>query len=98
MVSGVACVVPELIQSVYNTTDGQGAAQFRLAAGLLDEFIAQIDIFPTPWGLKWIPEARGILHASFAQPVSSRRTTQSADLMEWFQGWQASLPVNLAAK
>jgi 4-hydroxy-tetrahydrodipicolinate synthase len=98
VVSGVACVLPELIQSVYNATDGQGSAQFRLAVGLLDEFIAQIDIFPTPWGLKWIAEARGILHASFAQPVSSRRTTQSADLMDWFQGWQASLPVNLAAK
>ena len=98
VVSGVACVLPELIQSVYNGVDGQGASQLHLAANLLEQFIAQIDVFPTPWGLKWIAEARGILRARFAQPVSASRARQSADLMDWFQDWQASLPVSFAAK
>jgi len=91
VVSGVACVLPELIQSVYSDQAGP-------AAGLLDEFIAQIDVFPTPWGLKWIAEARGILKASFAQPVSARRNSQSASLMSWFQQWQASVQSDLATK
>jgi 4-hydroxy-tetrahydrodipicolinate synthase len=91
VVSGVACVLPELIQSVYSD---QHSAQVRL----LDEFIAQIDVFPTPWGLKWIAEARGILEASFAQPVSPRRSSQSSRLKSWFQEWQALLPSHMAAK
>ena len=95
VVSGVACVAPELIQAVYASKDPK---QFRLAAGLLDEFITQLDVFPTPWGLKWIAEARGVLQASFAQPVSSRRRTQSAEVIQWFQNWQASLPAIFKAK
>ena len=91
VVSGVACVLPELIQSVY-------ADQHSAQARLLDEFIAQIDVFPTPWGLKWIAEARGILQASFAQPVSARRSSQSARLISWFQEWHGSMPSHLAAK
>lgn len=91
VVSGVACVLPELIQSVYSDQAGRNIS-------LLDEFIAQIDVFPNPWGLKWIAEARGILQASFAQPVSARRRLQSASLMSWFRDWQAALPSHLAAK
>jgi 4-hydroxy-tetrahydrodipicolinate synthase len=91
VVSGVACVLPELIQTVFSD---QHPAQVRL----LDEFIAQIDVFPTPWGLKWIAEARGILEASFAQPVSPRRSSQSSRLKSWFQEWQVLLPSHMAAK
>jgi 4-hydroxy-tetrahydrodipicolinate synthase len=91
VVSGVACVLPELIQSVYSD---QRCDQVRL----LDEFIARIDVFPTPWALKWIAEARGILQASFAQPVSLRRSSQCASLKSWFQDWQASIPSHLATK
>jgi 4-hydroxy-tetrahydrodipicolinate synthase len=91
VVSGVACVLPELIQSVYSD---QRCDQVRL----LDEFIARIDVFPTPWALKWIAEARGILQASFAQPVSPGRSSQSASLKSWFQDWQASIPSHLATK
>jgi 4-hydroxy-tetrahydrodipicolinate synthase len=98
VVSGVACVLPELIQSLYNGVDDQGPAQFHLAARLLDEFIVRIDTFPTPWGLKWIAEARGILRASFAQPVSTRRKMQSAELIGWFRNWQASLPVRIGVQ
>lgn len=100
VVSGVACVLPELIQSVYQSgrvVDVQGFAPFCCATDLLDEFIARIDAFPTPWGLKWIAEAREILPATFAQPLSAQRTMQGTELVAWFQGWRNSLPADLIA-
>jgi len=30
-----------------------------------DELIAQLSAFPTPWGLKWIAQARGIVQATW---------------------------------
>lgn len=98
VVSGVSCVLPELIQAVYSATRDQSSAHARHAAVLLHEFIAQIDVFPTPWGLKLIAEARGILEASFAQPLSTRRTSQSARLTSWFAEWHSSISNPLATR
>lgn len=87
VVSGVACAVPEIIQSVYGEPD------FSDAARLLDEFIAQLSGAPTPWGLKWMAEARGIAPATFSQPVSAARSRQGKEMAGWMKNW---LPVALA--
>ena len=92
VVSGVACVAPELIQSIYSAAASHDSAQFRHASDLLNEFIARIDALPTPWGLKWIAEARGILQATFAQQTTAHRISQGTDLMAWFHSWQSALP------
>ncbi len=47
--------------------------------------IARLGAFPTPWGLKWAAEARGILPAAFAQPVSSERIEQARIFQRWFR-------------
>ena len=51
------------------------------------EFIKQLNVFPTPWGLKIIAECRGITPASFSQPLSARRLKQSQTLTKWFHQW-----------
>ncbi len=88
VVSGVACAFPEGILALYAHTENTKSAEFRHAAALLDEFIAQLDPFPTPWGLKWILESRGVYTATFAQPVTGHRVAQAAAMAEWFAAWQ----------
>lgn len=88
VVSGVACAVPEIIQAAYSEPD------FAEAARLLDEFIEQITGAPTPWGLKWMAEARGIAPATFSQPVTATRIKQGQEMTAWLKDW---LPAALAA-
>ncbi len=61
VISGVACVAPELILACMKSE--AGAAELAL-----DELIAQLRDFPTPWGLKLSAQARSIFHGfvSFA--------------------------------
>ena len=63
VVSGVACAVPEMIQALYAEGLRTDSAEFANTSRLLDEFIEQLAVAPTPWGLKWMVEARGIVPA-----------------------------------
>lgn len=88
VVSGVACAFPEVILALYAQADTVGSADFEKASTLLVEFIEQLDLFPTPWGLKWIVEARGICKATFALPVTEHRLAQAEAMAKWFAEWQ----------
>jgi len=87
VVSGVACALPEVIQSLYGEAGRTDSAEFARASGLLDEAIVQLNDFPTPWGLKWMVEARGLGTARFAMPVTAHRREQAKRMMEWLRGW-----------
>jgi 4-hydroxy-tetrahydrodipicolinate synthase len=87
VISGVAGAVPELILALYNREEQDGCIEFAQATQALDELIAQLGGFPTPWGLKWIAQARGILQATFPFPVSPARMAQGKEFERWFQGW-----------
>lgn len=87
IVSGVACVLPELILSLYAQGAHAASAEFDVAWRLLREIANQIDSLPTPWGLKWIAQARGIFEAKFALPLSNGRVSQGAELQCWFNKW-----------
>ena len=95
VISGVACAVPEIIQRLYANRQHTDSALFHRTSQLLTEFIRQIDFFPTPWGLKWIVEARGIIPATFSQPVTGRREEQARRMASWFLEW---LPSAVAAE
>jgi 4-hydroxy-tetrahydrodipicolinate synthase len=97
VVSGVACGLPELIVRIYRQADQTEAPEFRLSSDLLDQLIRKLDDFPTPWGLKWIVEARGIIPAIFAQPVTKNRILQSEGLKSWFHTWFATTVENHVA-
>jgi len=89
VVSGVACVVPELIQALYNQpTGGPGFVQLSCQ---LDELIEQLNAFPTPWGLKWVAEERGLPSANFTLPVSRQRRADAAVLKQWCRTWLTTL-------
>ena len=95
VVSGVASVLPELMLSVFESGQNPDSEAFRQSDRRLNEFIAAIDRFPTPWGLKWIGEARGIGAARFAQPVSKDRAADAVRLQEWFRRWEAEVPAKV---
>lgn len=82
VVSGVACVLPELIARLYAAEPG--SAEFREYAEALRTFIEQIRAWPTPWGLKIVAEARGLGTARFPMPLSAERQAQKAELLRWF--------------
>lgn len=92
VVSGVACVLPELIVRLYEEgLKDPWSAEFRgLAAGLA-AFIAELGKWPTPWGLKVIAEARGVAKASYPFPLSAERERQRVELLRWFEENRALL-------
>lgn len=85
VVSGVCCVAPELILPLF--ANRPGSAAFQQTADLLSQFIAKIDVLPTPWGLKAIAEARGISRATYALPLSEERGKQIQEIQDWFKAW-----------
>ncbi len=87
VVSGVACVLPELILSLYAQGTDAASAEFDDSWLLLGEVVNRLDSMPTPWGLKWMAQARGIFGAKFAQPLSESRVSQGMDLQCWFSRW-----------
>ena len=91
VVSGVACVLPELIRAIFGEREDTSSAQFTQLSELLDEFRDQLSRAPVPWALKWIAEARGICTAAFSQPLAEVRRQQGRDLIEWFRQWQTGL-------
>jgi 4-hydroxy-tetrahydrodipicolinate synthase len=91
VISGVAGVLPELILSIYAHRNESDSAEFKEAVSRLNEFIGQLNAFPTPWGLKIIAQSRGIIPASFSQPLSGQRLAQSQSLERWFQEWQSAI-------
>ena len=89
VVSGVACVVPELIQSLYEQPTL--SSSFAERCDQLNDFLKQLNTFPTPWGLKWIAEERKILSATFALPLSPQRLADGMALKQWFRTWLPTL-------
>jgi 4-hydroxy-tetrahydrodipicolinate synthase len=87
VISGVACVVPELILGLYAREKHLESVEFSAYAQVLDQFVEQLSAFPTPWGLKWIAQARAILEPTFPLPLSPARAAQGRELELWFQSW-----------
>lgn len=92
VVSGVACVIPELIQALF--LESPESPGFQKIAVQLREFVARIDALPCPWGLKAIAEVRGISSATYHQPVSAQRAKQIHELQVWCEEWLSSLTLS----
>lgn len=89
VVSGILCVLPEILKAMFEFVPG--SAEFEHISELLDAFIDHVNIFPTPWGLKWISENRNITPAIFSQPVSKGRAAESAKMVKWFKSWKTTV-------
>jgi 4-hydroxy-tetrahydrodipicolinate synthase len=95
-ISGVAGVLPELTVALWKSATGEDVALFRSLASRLETLIGQLDVFPTPWGLKFIAELRGLGPASIGLPLSAERQRQAAQFAGWFPRWWKDADADLA--
>ena len=87
VVSGIAGVLPEAILALYAQRSQIESEAFVSAERHIHEFIEHVKLFPYPWGLKWIAEARGILQATFSLPITQHRLEQRQQFVAWFARW-----------
>jgi 4-hydroxy-tetrahydrodipicolinate synthase len=85
VISGVACTLPELMTAMF-VSHGDPAL-FANSHKLLDEFIEQLGVLPTPWGLKVTSAARGYTRDTYPLPLSGQRRKEIAGLRSWFLSW-----------
>jgi 4-hydroxy-tetrahydrodipicolinate synthase len=86
-ISGVAGCCPELLVAIVRSfQDGRPAETSRLQA-LLEELIAHLSVFPTPWGIQIALEARGLSTGPLPLPLSPTRLLQIAEFQTWFRAW-----------
>jgi len=91
-VSGIAGVLPETILALYERRHQSESNEFNSAERRIQEFIEQTKLFPYPWGLKWIAEARGLLEATISLPTTQYRLEQKQQLVNWFAKWMDETP------
>ena len=86
-ISGVAGFCPELLVGLYRSfVDGRTTETTRLQ-GLLEELIAQLSPFPTPWGIRIGLAARGIDTGPLPLPLTAERKRLAAAFSAWLPQW-----------
>ena len=86
-ISGVAGFCPELLVALYRShVDGRADETARLQA-LLDELIAAMSVFPTPWAIRIGLAARGIETGPLPLPLTAVRRQQIARFRAWLPDW-----------
>lgn len=83
VISGVACAIPELMQGLDRAITSQNEAKTKLLESRLQEFIAEIQKFPAPIGVREAVAARGLSTGPHFAPLSA--VTQAR--LEMFRGW-----------
>lgn len=94
LVTGVGCALPELMMALNAAIVSSDSGRTDRLEAFLHEFIAWINRFPTPIGVREAVAARGLRVGPSAIPLCEGRERQLAAFREWFQGW---LPGVLAA-
>jgi 4-hydroxy-tetrahydrodipicolinate synthase len=83
-ISGVAACCPELLVAlVRSVKEGLPEEAASLHVRLMD-LIAQLSVFPTPWGIRVALAARGFDTGPLPLPVSTERALQIAEFQRWF--------------
>ena len=90
VISGVACAVPELLVALDQALRENRTEQIAALQTRLQEFIAWIDRFPTPVGVKVATAVRGFKVGPVAMPLSKEKTALLEEFKAWFKAW---LPV-----
>ena len=91
VVSGVACAVPELMLALDRAIQSGDAAKIALLDGRLQEFIARIDVFPAPVGVRESVRLRGVKIGPHATPSGADNERKLAEFAEWFPAWLAQV-------
>jgi 4-hydroxy-tetrahydrodipicolinate synthase len=86
-ISGVAGFCPELVVALYRSfAEGRAEESARLQR-LLDELIAHLAPFPTPWGIRIGLAARGLDTGPLPLPITPTRQQQIAGFTKWLPEW-----------
>lgn len=97
VISGVACVLPELIVALWEAGERRDPAALGQLEGLLVEALEQIDAWPAPVGLEILAEARGLRRCLPAVPLSRQRQDQARQMRRWFDAWWSRHAEKLSA-
>lgn len=95
-ISGTASVCPELIQTTYEAFRSGQKEKARSLQGLLDEFLAHITEFPSPWAIKLALQTRGIETGSLSWPLGDRLRLEAEEFQDWFPKWAAQCQTTCA--
>jgi len=90
VVSGVACAVPELVLALDAAIQGGAEQKTARLEARLQEFIAWINRFPVPVGVREATAARGLKTGPLATPLGAGSRRKLDEFREWFTAW---LPV-----
>jgi len=93
-ISGVASACPELLAVIEEARRNGKDNYPDWAQKLLTEFIARIDAFPAPWGVKLAMEARGFQLGPLSWTGSRKLEGCAAEFRKWLDVW---LPTCLEA-
>lgn len=93
-VSGVACILPELVSKIFASRLWiEDIKEFDRLCKILSTFIVQLDKLPTPWGLKALAEARGFGVPSFSLALAPSRAKAVSAIQQWFTEHRETLLV-----
>ncbi len=91
VISGVGCALPELMLAIHRAIAAADTKRVEKLNRRLLEFIAWIDSFPTPIGVREAVAARGLKTGPHATPLGAQTERKLAEFREWFQGWLPEL-------
>ena len=90
-ISGVSGFCPELLVALRASFDHGRLADAAALQSLLEELIAHLAVFPTPWGIRVGLAARGIDTGPLPLPLTSDRRRQIDEFTAWFRPWLDAL-------
>ncbi|MDQ6704485.1 MAG: dihydrodipicolinate synthase family protein [Acidobacteriota bacterium] len=95
--SGVACAVPELIVALDRAIASGATEKIAALEARLQEFIAWLDRFPTPVGVKTATMVRGLKTGPLAVPLPKEESEALKSFENWFKSWLISIKKAVAA-
>jgi len=87
VVSGVAGVIPELLLAIDRAVTGNAVGRAQTLDRRLREFIAWLDRFPAPYGIKLALLERGLPVGPESVPAGPARQKLAEQFRQWFRGW-----------
>jgi 4-hydroxy-tetrahydrodipicolinate synthase len=87
VVSGCASAIPELLVKLDAAIQAGDAGRAEMLTGLLNEFIAWTNRFPTPVAVKVATAARGVKVGPLAVPLGPEKCQALEEFRRWFKEW-----------
>jgi dihydrodipicolinate synthase/N-acetylneuraminate lyase len=87
VVSGVACAAPELMVALNRALCAGSADKAARLDRMLGDFIAWLDRFPTPVGVRLAVEAKGLKVGPHAGPLDGQTRRLAGEFRDWLGSW-----------